>query len=113
MPQNWMEFLRAAGLRAGDRIFVAFSFGPFIGFWMAFESASRLGCLAVPGGGLSSAARVRAILDNGITVLCCTPTYAIRLAEVAGEEKIGLSASRVRTMIVAGEAGGSIPAVRS
>ena len=113
MLESWTEILRAASVQTGDRIFFAFSFGPFIGFWMAFESAGRLGCLAVPGGGLSSAARVRAILDNGITVLCCTPTYAIRLAEVAGEEKIDLSASRVRTMIVAGEAGGSIPAVRS
>src|SRR2546428_2946611 len=108
MLENWMEILRAAGVRAGDRIFFAFSFGPFIGFWMAFESAARLGCLCVPGGGLSSAARVRAILDNGITVLCCTPTYAARLVEVAVEEKIDLSDSRVRTIIVAGEPGGSI-----
>src|SRR5262249_52426555 len=69
--------------------------------------------LCVPGGGLSSTARLRAILDNGITVLCCTPTYAIRLAEVAREEKIDLRAARVRTIIVAGEPGGSIPAVRA
>jgi len=113
MLESWTEILRAAGVCAADRLFFAFSFGPFIGFWMAFESAARLGCLCVPGGGLSSAARVRAILDNGITVLCCTPTYAIRLAEVAAEEKIDLSASRVRTIIVAGEPGGSIAAVRT
>jgi len=113
MLENWTEILRAAGVRAGDRIFFAFSFGPFIGFWMAFESAARLGCLCVPGGGLSSAARVRAILENGITVLCCTPTYAARLVEVAVEEKIDLSDSRVRTIIVAGEPGGSIPAIRT
>lgn len=62
---------------------------------------------------MSSAARLGAILDNAATVLCCTPTYALRLAEVAGEERIDLTASKVRRIIVAGEAGGSIPAVRA
>src|SRR5580692_1542419 len=62
---------------------------------------------------MSSAGRVRAILDNAATVLCCTPTYAVRLAEVAAEEKIDLRDSRVRRIIVAGEPGGSVPAVRA
>jgi phenylacetate-CoA ligase len=113
MLENWTEILSVAGVQPTDRLYFAFSFGPFIGFWMAFESATRLGSLCVPGGGMSSAARARAILDLGITVLCCTPTYAIRLAEVAAEEGIELSTSRVRTLIVAGEPGGSIPAVRA
>lgn len=111
--ESWAEVLRAAGVGSADRLYFAFSFGPFIGFWLAFESATRLGCLCVPGGGLSSTARLRAIIDNGITVLCCTPTYAMRLAEVAREEKFDLCAARVRTIIVAGEPGGSIPAVRA
>lgn len=110
---SWMEIHRAAGVRAGDRVYFAFSFGPFIGFWMAFESAARLGCLCIPGGGVNSAARLRAILDNNVTVLCCTPTYAVRLAEVAAEEKIDLHTSKVRTIIVAGEPGGSVPATRA
>jgi len=113
MVENWAEILRAAGARRGDRVYFAFSFGPFIGFWLAFESAARIGCLCVPGGGLSSAARLRAIIDNGIDVVCCTPTYALRLAEVAQEEKIDLKAGRVRILVVAGEPGGSIPTVRA
>ncbi len=113
MLESWMEIFRAAGVVAGDRVFFPFSFGPFIGFWLAFESAARLGCLCLPGGGLSSAARLRAVVDNGVTVICCTPTYAIRLGEVAAEEKIDVSASRVRTIIVAGEPGGSILAARA
>jgi phenylacetate-CoA ligase len=52
------------------------------------------------------------LLDNGATVLCCTPTYALRLAEVAAAEKIDLQASCVRRIIVAGEPGGSVGAVR-
>jgi phenylacetate-CoA ligase len=90
-----------------------FSFGPFIGFWLAFEAAARMGCLCLPGGGLHSAARLRAILDHRVTVLCCAPSYAIRLAEIAAEQRIDLRASRVKVIVVAGEAGGSIPATRA
>jgi phenylacetate-CoA ligase len=93
-------------------VFFAFSFGPFLGFWMAFEAAARMGCLCIPGGGLRSAARLRMMLDNEATVLCCTPTYAIRLGEVAREEGIDLSESKVRVIIAAGEPGASVPAVR-
>jgi len=113
LVESWTRILEAAGVRPADRVYFAFSFGTFIGFWLAFESAARLGCLCVPGGGLSSVARLRAILDDGITVLCCTPTYGLRLAEVAAREKILLNNSPVRTLIVAGEPGGSIPTVRA
>jgi phenylacetate-CoA ligase len=113
LVQNWIEIYRAAGVGAGDRVYFAFSFGPFIGFWLAFDAAQRLGALCVPGGGLSSVARLHAILWNQITVLCCTPTYALRLAEVAAREKIRIDGSHVRRVIVAGEPGGSVPATRS
>ena len=113
MVERWLEILRAANLTRADRIVFAFSFGPFIGFWLAFEAGAKLGALCLPAGGLSSLARLRMILDAGATALCCTPTYAIRLAEVALEEKIDLSRAAVRRIIVAGEPGGSIPATRA
>lgn len=113
MIESWSEVFRAAGVHAGDRVMFAFSFGPFLGFWLAFESAERLGCLCLPGGGLSSAARLRVMRDNQANVLCCTPTYAMRLAEVAIEEKIEIRSLGIKTIIVAGEPGGSIPATRA
>jgi phenylacetate-CoA ligase len=112
MLETWKEVYRAAGVGAGDRVYFAFTFGPFIGFWLAFEAAEQLQCLCLPGGGMSSAGRLRAVFENKVTVLCCTPSYAIRLAEVAAELKINLQGSAVRRIIVAGEAGGSIPATR-
>ncbi len=112
MVGNWMQVFRSAGVTPLDRFFFAFSFGPFLGFWVAFECANRLGCLSVPGGGMRSATRIDALIDTGATVLCCTPTYAIRLAEVAAEENVDLSASKVRTILVAGEPGGSVPGTR-
>ena len=113
MIESWSEIFRAANVGAGDRVMFAFSFGPFLGFWLAFESAERLGCLCLPGGGLSSAARLRMMRDNKANVLCCTPTYALRLAEIAAEEKIETRSLGIKTIVVAGEPGGSIPATRA
>lgn len=112
MLSNWRRVFEAADTGPGDRVFFAFSFGPFLGFWTAFEAATGLGILAIPGGGMHSAARLRVLIDTQATVLCCTPTYAIHLAEVAANEKIDLAAAGIRTVIVAGEPGGSIPATR-
>ena len=112
MIANWVRVYQSAGVGPGDRIFFAFSFGPFLGFWVGFDAAVRLGCLAIPGGGMRSAARLRTIVETSATVLCCTPTYAIRLAEVAAEENIDLASAKVRTLIVAGEPGGSVAATR-
>jgi phenylacetate-CoA ligase len=112
MLGNWMEIYRAAEVTAGDRVYFGFSFGPFLGFWTAFEAATKLGCLCLPGGGLSSHARLRAILQYRANVLLCTPTYALHLGETAAKEGIDLAASAMRKIIVAGEPGGSVPAIR-
>lgn len=113
MVDRWLEIYSAAGVTPSDRIAFTFSFGPFLGFWLAFEAGTRLGALCLPGGGLSSLARVRLMLENQATVLCCTPTYAIRLAEAARAEGIPLRPGCPKTIIVAGEPGGSIPATRA
>ncbi|MEE2947382.1 MAG: AMP-binding protein [Verrucomicrobiota bacterium] len=113
MIDNWCDIFHTAGVSDNDRIFFAFSFGPFIGFWLAFEAGAALGALSIPGGGLSSPARLRSIFTHEANILCCTPTYALRLAEVAKSENIDLAKSPVRTIVVAGEPGGSIPATRA
>ena len=109
---NWKEVFAAAGVTPVDRVLFAFSFGPFIGFWLAFEAAAQMECLCFPGGGLHSAARAQIIAKQGITVLCCTPTYAMRLAEVSAKEGVNLSQANVKVLIAAGEPGASIPATR-
>jgi phenylacetate-CoA ligase len=113
MLDNWSRVYAAAQVTSRDHIFFAFSFGPFLGFWTAFESAARLGCLCIPGGGMSSSARLRNLLDISATVLCCTPTYAIRLGEVAAEERFDLAAAKVKTLILSGEPGASIAGTRA
>jgi phenylacetate-CoA ligase len=109
----WQEIYRAFGVGAGDRVFAAFGFGPFVGFWAGFEAAHQIGAQAIPGGAQSSLQRLDAILDCRATVLLSTPTYALRLAEVARENGIDIAGSAVRVTIHAGEAGASIPATRA
>ena len=111
MLDSWRTMFDMIGITAADRLLFAFSFGPFLGFWTAFESASRLGCLCLASGGLSSGARLRILLDNRVTVVLCTPTYALHLAQFAQEQ--GVRIEGVRALIVAGEPGGSIPATRA
>ena len=109
----WAEHVyRAASVTPADRVFLAFSFGPFIGFWSAFGGAERLGALCMSGGSMTSEQRVRTILDLGATVLLSTPTYALRLADVARGMGVDLAESSVRVTIQAGEPGASIPATR-
>ena len=109
---TWQCVLDVASISANDRVFMAFSFGPFIGFWSAHEAVTSRSALAIPGGGLSSEARLDLILRNHATALFCTPTYALRLAEVAVQNDINIAGSDVTRIVVAGEPGGSIPSVR-
>ena len=115
MLECWKAVYRAARVGPGDRVFFAFSFGPFLGFWTAFEAAAQIGAHAIPAGGMSTRQRLALIAAVSPTVVCCTPTYALRLAEVAAEQaadQAALAESTVRAVIVAGEPGGSIPATR-
>jgi phenylacetate-CoA ligase len=109
---GWQYVLDAAEITPNDRVLLAFSFGPFIGFWSAFDALVARGALVIPGGGLDSLARTEMIRFAGVTTLICTPTYALRLAEVASEHNINLAELPVEKIIVAGEPGGSVPATR-
>ncbi|HKE85892.1 MAG TPA: AMP-binding protein [Vicinamibacterales bacterium] len=114
MLECWKAVYRGARVGPGDRVFFPFSFGPFLGFWAGFEAGYQIGLHCIPGGGMSSQIRLAIIESVGATVVCCTPTYALRLAEIAAHERPHrpLAESTVRVLIVAGEPGGSIPATR-
>lgn len=112
LMQAWQQTYRLMELRPEDRCCFPFSFGPFLGFWAGFEAAVSQGRFCVAAGGMSSEARLQLIADNHITLLGCTPTYALRLAEVATKAQVDLQALKVRTILVAGEPGGNVPATR-
>ncbi len=109
---GWQFVLDAADIGPDDRAFMAFSFGPFIGFWSAYDAVAARGAMVIPSGGLNSLARLELIRSSNATALFCTPTYALRLAEVAREHNADVSSTSVRAIVVAGEPGGSVPATR-
>jgi phenylacetate-CoA ligase len=115
MLECWKAVYRAAHVVPGDRVFFPFSFGPFLGFWAGFEAACQMRLHAIPGGGMSSQMRLAMLDAVDATVLCCTPTYALRLAEVAAQDsrRRPLADGGVRLIVVAGEPGGNIPATRA
>ncbi len=111
--EGWQYVLDAAKITSGDVCMLAFSFGPFIGFWSAFDAVLQRGCLGISGGGLSTHARLERMETLEATCLFCTPSYALRMAEVASEVGIDLRQLSIRTIVVAGEPGGSIVSVRN
>ncbi|HEV8613999.1 MAG TPA: phenylacetate--CoA ligase family protein, partial [Methylomirabilota bacterium] len=80
---SYARSLHAFGVRCADMVMAAFSYGPWIGYWSGFHAAQDLGCLVFPAGGLSTDQRIDALLGYPITVLGCTPSYALFLAEHA------------------------------
>ena len=109
----WKAVFEAAGVVAGDRIYFAFSFGPFIGFWTGWEGAREIGAMAISGGAQTTAQRLKSIVDCGATVLVSTPTYALHMASEARKAGIDLAKdSAVKITIHAGEPGASIPSTK-
>ncbi|SVA13620.1 uncharacterized protein METZ01_LOCUS66474, partial [marine metagenome] len=109
----WGFVLTGAGLTENDRLFVPFSFGPFIGFWAALEGARIINTMMIPGGGRDSLERLHLMKELGVTAICCTPTYALRLAEVAQEAEFDLNEIPLRISILSGEPGANVPATKS
>jgi len=113
----WRELfahtLTVAGVTADDRVALAFSFGPHVQFWASSEGLQEIGAMGVPLGGMPSTQRLQTIADVEATAVWCTPTYALRLLEVAVEQRLEAALDSIRLVVCTGEPGGSLPAVRS
>ena len=82
--------IRAAGGRAGDIIQIAYGYGLFTGGLGAHYGSERLGALTIPVSGGNTKRQVQILKDFGVTVLACTPSYALLIAETALEMGIDL-----------------------
>jgi phenylacetate-CoA ligase len=109
---TWQYVLDAARMVPADRALMAFSFGPFIGFWSAHDAVAARGAMVVPSGGLSSLARLELMRSSGATCVFCTPSYALHLVETAAENQLDVAALEVKHLVVAGEPGGSVPILK-
>jgi len=110
---TWQHVLDACQITHRDRVLMAFSFGPFIGFWSAHDACLNRQCMVIPSGGMSTMARIELIESSRPTVLFSTPSYAIHLGQAAEKHGKSLRDSSIRCVFVAGEPGGSVPSIRS
>lgn len=112
LSTGWVFKWWAHGIRPADVFYVAFPFGIFMAFWCAYYDAVALGAQVITSGGLTTEQRVRQIMELKPTVLLATPTYAMRLAEVAREMGIDPAQSSIKFVTSAGEAGYVLPTIR-
>ena len=112
IAEMWCYGFWGFGIRPSDTVFFAFSYGTFVGFWGAHYACEKMGCLVLPGGNMTTEGRVKQILDMNATVVCSTPTYALRMAQEARNLGIDLVNGPVKRLILSGEPAGSIPATK-
>ena len=86
--------LSAGGVRRGDIVQNAFGYGLFTGGLGFHYGAQRLGAAVLPASSGNTARQVRLLREFGVTVLCCTPSYALHVAEALESAGGGPSALR-------------------
>jgi phenylacetate-coenzyme A ligase PaaK-like adenylate-forming protein len=103
----WAEMcaraLGCAGAGPGTVTHVAYGYGLFTGGLGLHGGAELMGCLVVPASSGQSARQVQLLRDLGAEVLCCTPSYAVRLGEVLAEEGIAVDELRLRAGVFGAE----------
>jgi phenylacetate-CoA ligase len=85
--------LAAAGAGPGSVVHVAYGYGLFTGGLGIHYGAELLGCTVVPASGGNTPRQVQLLEDLGAEILCCTPSYALAIADhVADPERLNLRA---------------------
>jgi phenylacetate-CoA ligase len=103
------------GIRPGDRIFIGAVFSLYMGSWATLAGAERIRAQAFPFGAGVAGQTSRAVdwlIQMQPAALYGTPSYALRIAEVAGERGIDPHDFGIRILFFSGEPGASIPAIR-
>jgi len=105
--EMWAELMArsfvAAGAHRGDIIHNAYGYGLFTGGLGAHYGAEKLGASVIPISGGNTKKQIMIMQDFGSTVLTCTPSYSLYLAEAAVEEGVDLRALKLRIGIFGAE----------
>lgn len=88
--------LAAAGLTSNDMLHNAYGYGLFTGGLGAHYGAEKLGVSVIPMSGGNTKKQILILQDFGPTAICCTPSYALYLAEQGHEMGIDMRALKLR-----------------
>jgi phenylacetate-CoA ligase len=108
----WARALWAQGVRPGDVLINCMGYGPYTAYWGAHYAMNLIGCPVIPGSGVSTERRAAYIDAYSPTVLTCTPSYGLHLADAMRRLDLDPAASSIRLVIAGGEQGACIPATK-
>jgi phenylacetate-CoA ligase len=100
------------GVRPGDIIQNGFSYGLWVAGMSSHYAARELGCFVIPIGAAMTERQIDYLLNPGSTVLLCTPSYALHIAERLRERGISPDQIPLRIGCFGGEGGAEVPATR-
>ncbi|PYE19318.1 phenylacetate-CoA ligase [Williamsia limnetica] len=101
-----------AGVRPDDLVQVGFPFGLFFGGWGVVQGVEAIGAALFPLGVTDSEKHLEFIRRLQPTVFSATPSYCLHLISVASKMGISLRESSVKTLLIGGEPGGSLPGTK-
>jgi phenylacetate-CoA ligase len=98
--ETWAEVmartLAAGGVHRGDIVHIAYGYGLFTGGLGFHYGVERLGAAVIPVSGGQTRRQIMLIQDFGPSVICCTPSFALYLAEVGQEMGVDFNATKLR-----------------
>ena len=95
--------IACAGGTADDIVQVAYGYGLFTGGLGLHYGSERLGCLTIPISGGNTKRQVQVMKDFGTTILACTPSYAVLMAETAEDMGIDVRELPLRAGVFGAE----------
>jgi len=104
---TWSELMArcfvAAGITKNDMLHNAYGYGLFTGGLGTHYGAERLGASVIPISGGNTKRQIMILQDFGPTAICCTPSYALNLAEQGKEMGVDMKALKLRVGILGAE----------
>ena len=95
--------LAGAGAGPSDIVQNSYGYGLFTGGLGVHYGSERLGSLTIPVSGGNTARQVQIMRDFGTTILACTPSYALHLAEAAADAGVDIRELPVRAGVFGAE----------
>lgn len=101
--ENVTRALCMAGVHQNDMVQIAYGYGLFTGGLGLHYGTENLGASVIPISGGNTKKQIQLMQDFGSTVLCCTPSYALYIADVLEEMKISPDSLNMRVGIFGAE----------
>ena len=105
--ETWSELMArcyaAAGLTKNDIVHNAYGYGLFTGGLGAHYGAEKIGASVIPMSGGNTKRQIMILQDFGPTAICCTPSYALNLAEQGRAMGIDMTSLKLRVGIFGAE----------